>query len=116
MIPKGLVSMQSVDGVTQLVDDITDCDEIRIVNTEKNRKTRYILGITINDQKYLIKSLTVHDYYKRPLQDHDPSFLGKLFIFKKVYETQMLYIKIKEMQIINDDKIIKCISCHIDFI
>ena len=94
MIPKGLVNVQSVDALTQLLDDITDCDEIRIVDTEKNRKTRFILGMSTNDQKALIKSLTVQDYYSGPLQDRDPSFPGELFIFKKAFDNQMLYIKI----------------------
>jgi hypothetical protein len=108
--------MHSVPGLTQLLDDIADCDEIIIINTEKNRKTRYELGITVLDQKNLIKSLDIKDYFEGPLIDHDPCFSGELFIFKKIFYGESFYIKIKELQIIEDDKIIKCISCHLDFI
>jgi hypothetical protein len=107
--------MQTIPGLTQLIDDIADCDEIRIIDRVKNRETRYRLGMTTLDQEDLIKSLTINDYHDGPLTDHDPNYPGNLFIFKKPFQNQTLYIKIKEMEIINDDKVIKCISCHIDY-
>jgi len=89
-------------------------DEIRIINTDKNRRTRYYLGITVDDQEDMIRNLTVEEYDKGPVEDHDPNRKTKLWIFKHNYAGTMIYIKITEIEIIKNDKLVRALSCHID--
>lgn len=78
-----------------------------IVDTAKNRKTRFRLGITVEDQKNLIKSLTAAHYISGPESDHNGTS-GNIWKFKKSEFGEVFYIKIKYIDPIT------VISCHID--
>ena len=80
---------------------------IIIANRDKNMITRYRLGITVEDQKEIIKSLKTKDYYQGPMADHNGT-AGSIWVFKKRAYGEILYIKIKY----GDPLIV--ISCHID--
>ena len=98
----------------QILHDIKHVETIRVINTEKNRHTRYLLGITVDKQERLIRSLEKRHYIAGPEDDYDSKRQGKIWKFKRRYEDHMIYIKIKELEIIEDEEVIKCLSCHID--
>lgn len=75
---------------------------------DKNRKTRFLLGITIEDQNNLIHSLQKCDYISGPEADYDGS-AGSVWKFKKQAFGIMFYIKIKY-----NPNSVKALSCHID--
>lgn len=86
-------------------------DSFVIVNTQKNRVTRYKLGITVQDQKDLICDLTDSDYISGPEDDYDSSRPGQIWKFKRSAFKTVFYIKIK----IEDNATeAKALSCHID--
>ena len=89
-------------------------DDIIIIPTYKNRRTRYRLGITVNDQEDMIRNLRIEEYIKGPIEDHDSFRQSKLWVFKHNYCGTMIYIKITEKQIINDSGSVRALSCHID--
>jgi len=108
--------MDDIDEIKKFLDTVKTADEIDIVGTDKNRKTRYELLLTIGDQEEIIRNLEVHEYISGPEEDHDRTKEGKVWIFKHYYEKEhWLYIKLKEVIIIKNKKIIRCLSCHIDF-
>lgn len=80
---------------------------IRIVNRDKNRLTRYRLGITVDEQIDLIRSLEKSDYKSGPEADHDGTE-GSIWVFSKKAYGEIFYIKLKH------DTNIKAISCHIE--
>lgn len=82
---------------------------IRLIPTEKNRKTKFLLGLTDEDLKYLVRSIKECDYYKGPETDHDGSS-GNIWVFRKREYGEWFYIKIKYVEPI------KALSCHIEHI
>lgn len=80
---------------------------IRLVQTEKNRKTKYQLGLTDEDLKVIVRGLQRCDYHKGPEGDHDGS-TGNIWVFKKREYGEWFYIKLKYVEPI------KALSCHID--
>ncbi len=97
------MATETLDEVIDLIK--TSC--IIIANRDKNAATRYRLGITVDEQKDIIKSLQVQDYERGPEADYDGS-PGNIWIFKKKAYGEVFYIKIKYV------KPIRAISCHID--
>ena len=81
--------------------------KIRIVCTEKNRQTRYHLGITVDDQITLVKTLSSTDYVSGPESDYNGTS-GNIWKFKKSEFGEVFYIKIKYKDPLT------VISCHID--
>lgn len=84
--------------------------KIVIINTKKNRDTRYRLGITVEDQKELIRSLAPKHYISGPELDRDASRNGDVWKFKIFEYGEVFYIKIK----IELEGELKALSCHID--
>ncbi|MDE7439388.1 MAG: type II toxin-antitoxin system MqsR family toxin [Clostridia bacterium] len=78
-----------------------------VANSEKNRETRFRLGLTVDDLKNIILSLTSIDYVSGPEDDYDGSD-GEIWKFKKQAFGETFYIKLK----IKEPLI--AISCHID--
>lgn len=98
----------------EVLKEMRDIREIDIVHTQKNISTRYKLGLTIEDYEDIIRSIVLTDYYNGPCPDHNPTKGGYVWIFKKQYFTNVLYVKIKIIEKQEGKKQIKCISCHID--
>jgi hypothetical protein len=101
--------------IAAFLEDVKRAERIVVIDTEKNKITRYELGITVSDQEEIIRNLTPSDYHRGPVEDHDPEWGGLLWVFKQFYRKSPLYIKIKEMEIIDHSTTIKCLSCHIDY-
>lgn len=88
--------------------------EIIVRNTKKNRITRNMLAITIQDQTSIIRELTIEDFVRQkdnPQPDERPSEVGLVWFFKKRAFDKNFYIKTK---VIDNNKIIVAMSCHID--
>ena len=96
--------------ISRFLSTINSIGNIRIVNTEKNRETRFRLGITVDDQKDLIRNLRVNDYISGPEADYDISRSGEIWKFKVNAYGEVFYIKLK-LEISSE---IKALSCHID--
>lgn len=88
--------------------------EIIVRNTKKNRITRNMLAITIQDQTSIIRELTIEDFVRQkdnPQPDERPNEVGLVWFFKKRAFDKNFYIKTK---VIDNNKIIVAMSCHID--
>lgn len=91
---------------------IKECENIHIVNRRKNAETRRLLGITVDDQEQIIRSITSRDYISGPEFDDDPKYPGEIYIFKRYAYGHLFYIKLKEVFI--SGNITWVISCHLD--
>ena len=100
--------------IRSFISSLRTVDEIIIIPTDKNRRTRYRLGITIDEQEDMIRNLRVEEYIKGPIEDYEPSRQNKLWIFKHYYDETLIYIKITEIEIVNDCGSVRALSCHID--
>jgi hypothetical protein len=81
-----------------------------VLFSTKNLSSLASLGLTIENRKELLLSLTIEDYCSGPEPDH--SFPGDIWKFGKTLEGKEVYIKLK----IEDQghrKIAKCLSFHI---
>lgn len=86
-----------------------DPSKLDWIPTSKNRRTRQELGLTIQDIEDNIRNLEEKDLFRGPERDRDiPNEL--LYIFKKELGNQIIYIKLK----LRDNKIVVCLSFHID--
>jgi len=88
------------------------CDgKYHFAEREKNKQCLATLGITLLDALNLIMELSEEDYYKGPENERNPSKKpGTVFSFRKEYEGQPLYIKLKLPEA--EEKVI-VISFHI---
>ena len=68
-------------------------------------------GLTIQDVKDTILSLTCADYIDGPEKDRDAH--GSVWIFKKELENKIIYIKLK-IETNNNEQKLKCLSFHED--
>lgn len=68
-------------------------------------------GLTIQDVKDTILSLTCADYISGPEKDRDAH--GSVWIFKKELENKIIYIKLK-IETNNNEQKLKCLSFHED--
>lgn len=102
--------------IKRFLQDVKSANIIDFVPTEKNRRTRLLIGLTTYDQEDLVRNLNVNEYHSGPLKDKDPAKIGMLWVFKHNYQGHMLYIKLKEKIIVEGTTVIRCLSCHIDHI
>jgi hypothetical protein len=98
----------------EVIEAIRTC-RIDIVNRTKNQETRLLLGITVCEQEDMVRSLTQHDYHEGPLDDRDTIRGGKLWVFKTELMGHPIYVKVKVIEIEDGRRIVKAISCHIDY-
>jgi hypothetical protein len=87
---------------------------IQIENTWKNRETRYRLGLTIDDQKEIVRSLVLLDYTSGPEGDHNIPSGVEIWKFKKLVSGTLFYIKVRWYEPSGDADSMDAISCHID--
>ena len=86
-----------------------DPSKLDWIPTKKNRRTRQELGLSLQDIEDSIITLEANDIFRGPEIDRDiPDEI--LYIFKKNLESQIIYIKLK----LRDNKIVVCLSFHID--
>ncbi len=71
----------------------------------------YQLGITIDEVKRFVKSIDVCNYCQGPMSDHDLRNAGDVWVFKKKYQNEDIYIKLRVRDEKND---VICFRCHID--
>ncbi len=80
-----------------------------MINRAENQQSLADLGMTKENRKNLILSLTVQDYCSGPEADKDQP--GEIWVFGKAVGCQEVYIKLKIADTISM-KIAKCISFH----
>ena len=102
----------SSNTLDQIIRKIKTVEHIQVVNTAKNRQTRFALGITIEDQIDVVRSVEHIDYDSGPEEDRDRPKTGEIWKFKKQAYGVTFYIKVK-IEIIEQNEI-KALSCHID--
>ena len=83
------------------------------INRRKNLQALAQNGLTLADAKDEILDLVVNDYYDGPKQDYDTNQPGDIWIFRKIIDDKIFYIKLK-INMENSDDILKCISFHVD--
>lgn len=104
--------MASESQIQDFLDEIKKADSIYIIPREKNKQTRYKIGLSTYDQIDIIINLTVKDYYKGPERDKDPTKDGDVWMFKSDYYEHVLYIKLKIKNCEDGKTRVVCISCH----
>ena len=70
----------------------------------KNLYTLSMLGYTWKDALECVNELTVNEYFQGPNGDRDHPDTDPYWVFKKIIEGQMVYIKIK-VRILQDGKL-----------
>lgn len=106
--------MASQEEKQKFINQIAEADEIDLIPAPKNKATRLALGLTILDCERLIKAITIDDYFRGPEDDHDRERSGKVWVFKKMHLGERIYIKLKEIEVKHGNKIMECLSWHID--
>jgi hypothetical protein len=101
--------------ISKFLHIVKNVDLIDFVPTEKNRHTRLLLGLTVDELEEMIRNLKSDEYHSGPFKDKDPTKIGKVWIFKHLFSGHLLYIKLKERIIVEGNSIVKCLSCHIDY-
>lgn len=87
----------------------TEGGGLYIINRGKNRDALIGLGLTINNRKEAILSLSVTDYCAGPKKDKDRD--GTIWEFGQNINGNEIYIKLKIAEV-GRVKIAKCISFH----
>lgn len=80
-----------------------------VINRVENQQSLADLGMTQENRKDLILSLTIQDYCSGPGADKDQP--GEIWVFGKEVDCQEVYIKLKIADT-GSMKIAKCISFH----
>ena len=88
---------------------LVQTEGLNMVNRLENQQFLADLGLTKENRKDLILSLTIQDYCSGPEADKDQP--GEIWVFGKEVGSQEVYIKLKIAEI-GSMKIAKCISFH----
>lgn len=89
-----------------------DCNKFQPVNRRKNLATLAKLGLTWEDAKDAIYTLTEKEYRRGPMLDLDDPTSDHFWEFKKRVEGEVIYIKFKVLYQV--DGRVKLVSFHID--
>lgn len=107
--------MASPVAIRKILSDVRaaiSCGKFQPIDRGKNLRTLAILGITWEDAKNEIYSLTESDYYSGPMVDYDDFSSDFFWEFKKTIDGHMIYIKFKVMY--KEDGRVKAVGFHID--
>ena len=89
-----------------------DCNKFKPVDRRKNLATLAKLGLTWDDARDAIYTLTEKEYRRGPMLDLDDPASDHFWEFKKRVEGEVIYIKFKVLYQI--DGKVKLVSFHID--
>ncbi len=89
-----------------------DAGKFQFIPRRKNMRTLAQLGLTVQDAKDEIYSLTPAHYHSGPMIDRDRPASDHLWVFKKRVEGEILYIKFKILY--QQDGSVKVLSFHMD--
>lgn len=106
--------MATNDEIKQFLESIRNADQYNIILTKKNQATRFLLGLTTEEQEDIIINLKVDEYYKGPEEDKDRKTKELVWVFKHQHNKDLLYIKLKEPKLTEGIVIVICISLHLD--
>ena len=107
--------MASTEEIKRILEDLRlaiDKGKFTPISRRKNMRTLAQLGLTWEDAKDEIRSLSEKDYQKGPEADRDRPMEDKLWVFKKRVCGEVIYIKFKVLY--QEDGSVKVISFHID--
>ena len=107
--------MASREEINKILTDMRyaiDQNKFIPIQRRKNLDTLAQLGLTWQDAKDEIYTLTDREYIKGPETDWDRPSTDSLWIFKKRIESDMIYIKFKVQY--QEDGSIKLVSFHLD--
>ena len=105
--------MHDSELIEAYIKKVRSIDRIYFVDSKKNQTTRFLLRWTVEDMENAIKGIELCHYVKGPEPDRDPIFGGNVWVFKRIIDGHMIYIKIKDIDETTDIKALKCLSCHI---
>lgn len=107
--------MTQVADIERLLQDMRlalDSGNIQLIPRRKNMDTLAVLGISWEDAKAEIYSLTVNEYFQGPEIDRDFQGSDPFWMFKKNINGQVIYIKFKVLYM--EDGSVRLVSFHID--
>lgn len=88
-----------------------DCGKFLPIPRKKNLDTLAKLGLTWQDAKEEIYTLSEREYYKGPMLDRDAPNSDHFWVFHKRIDGELLYIKFKVLY--QEDGSVKLVSFHI---
>lgn len=97
-----------------VIEAIRTC-RIDVVDRTKNQVTRLLLGITTLEQEDIVRNLSVSDFHQGPLEDRDTLRGGQLWVFKTSAHGRTIYVKVKLIEFEEGQKVVRALSCHIDY-
>ena len=89
-----------------------DMGKFQTVSRRKNLQTLAMLGLTWEDAKAEIYTLTINDYFQGPSVDRNFPTSDRLWVFKKKIDGESIYIKFKVLYM--EDGSVRVVSFHID--
>lgn len=89
-----------------------DCNEFQLIPRKKNMDTLAKLGLTWEDAKSEIYTLSEKEYRRGPMLDLDDPGSDHFWEFKKRVDNETIYIKFKVLY--KEDGSVKLVSFHID--
>jgi len=89
--------------------DVIYANGLRIIERLKNKDALLELGLTSNQRKEIILSLSVLDYNSGPIKDIYKS--GVFWVFGKTIDSAEIYIKLKIVEQ-DDEEYAVCLSFH----
>ena len=89
--------------------DVIYANGLRIIERLKNKDALLELGLTSNQRKEIILSLSVLDYNSGPIKDIYKS--GDFWVFGKTLDSAEIYIKLKIVEQDNEEYAV-CLSFH----
>lgn len=107
--------MASTADIRKILNDMRsaiDSGKFTHVDRKKNMDTLALLGLTWQDAKDEIYTLEPKHYRQGPLDDRDIPASDKLWVFKKIVDGHVIYIKFKIVYM--EDGRVKLLSFHID--
>lgn len=105
-------SRQAIETILRDLQLAIDMGKFQPIFRRKNLETLAMLGLTWEDAKAEIYTLTADDYFQGPSVDRNFPASDRLWVFKKRIDGESIYIKFKVLYM--EDGSVRVVSFHID--
>ena len=107
-----MVPTEDIEKILADMRSAIDSGKFQLIPRKKNMNTLARLGISWEDVKTEIYELTAGEYFQGPEVDWDFPSTDRFWMFKKIIEGQVIYIKFKVLYL--EDGGVKVVGFHID--
>lgn len=107
-----LVDLAAIQKILSDMRSAINCNKFQPISRKKNMDTLAQLGLTWEDVKSEIYSLSEKEYRRGPMLDSNDPCSDHFWEFKKRVGSEIIYIKFKVLY--KEDGRVKLVSFHID--